>query len=81
MKLETMFDYVQLHGFPFNDKVKGIWKASDFLEIIFAFFEIFDMNKYLPRINYTTFMLSIYFLNFLVLLVILDIIYVSYSFK
>jgi hypothetical protein len=35
----------------------------------------------MPRINYVTFVMSIYFLDFLVLLIIIDIAYVSYSFS
>ncbi|KRX00216.1 hypothetical protein PPERSA_10715 [Pseudocohnilembus persalinus] len=37
-------------GFPFHDKVQGVWKATDFLGIIFDFFSVFDLQKYMPQI-------------------------------
>jgi len=39
------------------------------------------MQKYMPRINYFGFVASIYALDVVILLVILDILYVSYSFQ
>jgi hypothetical protein len=61
--------------------VKGVWKATDFLSIVFDIFEIFNLKKYLPNINYSSYLMSIYFLNIIVLLLIIDIVYVAYSFS
>lgn len=35
----------------------------------------------MPRINYNTYIIGVYFLVFLILLIILDIVYVSFSFS
>lgn len=40
-----------------------------------------SISNYLPSINYLTFIISVYFLLLVILLMILDIIYVSYSFS
>ncbi|EGR29894.1 PAS domain S-box family protein [Ichthyophthirius multifiliis] len=77
----TAMDYLQMHSFPFHQKITHIWKATEFLQIIFDFFDLFDLNKYLPRINYDIFITSVYFLDLIILLIILDIIFVSYSFS
>ncbi|EGR30840.1 PAS domain S-box family protein [Ichthyophthirius multifiliis] len=77
----TAMDYLQMHSFPFHQKITHIWKATDFLKIIFDFFYLFNINKYMPRINYFIFITSVYFLDFIIFLIILDIIFVSYSFS
>ncbi|CAD8062066.1 unnamed protein product [Paramecium sonneborni] len=79
--LQTAADYVQIHSFPFNQKIDYIWKASSFLEIVFTAFNILSIGNYLPTINYLTFILSVYFLLLIIFLMVLDIIYVSYSFS
>ncbi|EGR30164.1 PAS domain S-box family protein [Ichthyophthirius multifiliis] len=78
---QTGADYLQMHSFPFNDKIKHIWKATSFLEVVFAFFGLFDLKNYMPRINFDLYIVNVYSLNFLILLIIIDILYVSYSFS
>jgi hypothetical protein len=51
------------------------------LDNIFKFFRIFQISTYLPSVNYGAFIIGVYCLNLLVLAVILDILYVSYSFS
>lgn len=70
-----------MHSFPFHEKVKDIWKATGFLEFIFEFFNKFDPTNYVPRINYTTYIIGLYLLDMIILLIFIDILYVSYSFS
>ena len=70
-----------MHWFPFHRKISDIWKASSFLSIIFTIVGIFNITNYLPNINYLTFIVSVYILLGVILLIILDILYVSYSFS
>ena len=70
-----------MHGFPFNQTVNSIWKANSFLSIIFEIFNIFNITNYLPNISYRTFIISMYILEFIILLMIIDIFYVGYSFS
>ena len=71
-----------MHTFPFHEKMVKIWKASGFLEYIFELFAIFDIQKYLKfSISYEGYMIGVYLLNLLILLIIIDVIYVSYSFS
>lgn len=79
--LQTAIDYIQMHTFPFSDTINPIWKANSFLEIIFTIVGVFDIQNYLPRINYFTYIISVYFLLIVILLIIVDILYVSYSFS
>ncbi|KAL4452981.1 hypothetical protein ABPG73_000907 [Tetrahymena malaccensis] len=74
-------DYLQMFSFPFNKKLKHIWKATTFLDIIFSIFDLFNIQNYMPRINFYTYLAGVYLLVFIILLVILDILYVSYSFS
>ncbi|KAL4460691.1 hypothetical protein ABPG72_017167 [Tetrahymena utriculariae] len=77
----TGADYMQMHSFPFHAKLQHIWKATTFLKIIFEIFNVFQIKNYMPHINFTTYIMGIYFLDFIILLIILDILYVSYSFS
>lgn len=77
----TTLDYMQMHSFPFHVKLTHVWKASTFLQMIFDLFNVFNFNNYMPRINFNTYIAGVYFLDFVILLIILDIVYVSYSFS
>ena len=70
-----------MHEFPFHEKVEHIWKATDFLKLIFKVFAIFDIGRYMPTVNYSTFLLTIHSMNFLIFLILLDTMYVAYSFS
>lgn len=70
-----------MHAFPFYKKVYQFWKADQFITFVIDFFNYFQLQTYAPSINYGTYIISVYLMNFLVLLVILDILYVSYSFS
>ncbi|KAL4460692.1 hypothetical protein ABPG72_017168 [Tetrahymena utriculariae] len=77
----VIVDYLQMYSFPFNKKLKHIWKASTFLDIIFSIFDLFNIQNYMPSINFYTYLAGVYLLVFVILLIILDILYVSYSFS
>ncbi|KAL4452980.1 hypothetical protein ABPG73_000906 [Tetrahymena malaccensis] len=79
--LMTGVDYMQMHSFPFHAKLQHVWKATTFLQIIFQIFNVFHIKNYMPHINFSTYIIGIYFLDFIILLIILDILYVSYSFS
>lgn len=49
--------------------------------MIFEFFNIFNLSNYMPRINYSMYIASIYFMDIIILMIILDVLYVSYSFS
>jgi hypothetical protein len=51
------------------------------MTIIYKIIYIFNISNYLPNIGYTAFIVSMYFLDFIILLMIIDIFYVSYSFS
>ncbi|EAR82220.2 PAS domain S-box protein (macronuclear) [Tetrahymena thermophila SB210] len=81
MYFAVAVDYLQMFSFPFNKKLKHVWKATTFLDIIFQIFDLFNIQNYMPRINFYTYLAGVYLLVFVILLVILDILYVSYSFS
>jgi hypothetical protein len=41
--LNTVVDYAQMLGFPFNKQINNVWKASDFLAYIFEVFNFFSI--------------------------------------
>lgn len=49
--------------------------------MIFNAFNVVNLQNYMPRINFNTYIAGVYFLVFIILLIILDIVYVSYSFQ
>ena len=61
--------------------MQNLWKASGFLNLVFDIFAIFNLSKYMPRINYSMYIASIYVMDFIILLIILDVLFVSYSFS
>jgi hypothetical protein len=79
--VQTAADYIQMHTFPFNEKITFLWRANSFLEIIFDVVNVFNISNYMPRINYFTYIVSVYTMLFIILLIVLDILYVSYSFS
>lgn len=70
-----------MHNFPFAQKIYFLWKASTLLDFVFTVFNYVNISTYLPSINYETYMASVYILVFVILLMIIDILYVSYSFQ
>ncbi|CAD8148074.1 unnamed protein product [Paramecium pentaurelia] len=77
----TSLDYVQMHSFPFNNKILYIWKADSFLTNILNFVNVFSISTYVPNLSYFALLVSVYICLSAILLIILNIIYVSYSFS
>jgi len=66
----------------FDDKVVSAWKASEFLELVIAFMNKLNISKHFKvEINYVYYLVYFYATIFLVLLLIIDIIYVTYCFQ
>lgn len=70
-----------MHTFPFNDKIYYLWKADTFLTFMLTLVNLFNISTYIPNITYLTLLVSVYILLGIILLIIIDIIYVSYSFS
>lgn len=79
--IATAIDYLQMHAFPFHKKLEDIWKATSFLQSIFDIFNLFNIQNYMPSINFSTYIIGVYMLVFVILLILLDIVYVSISFS
>jgi len=80
--LNVGVDYLQMLAFNFNDKVSPIWKAQDFLDVIFSFFKFFSFEEYFgDAFTYTNYLVAFYLIVAAIILMIIDIIYVSYSFQ
>jgi hypothetical protein len=70
-----------MHSFPFNNKIIYIWKADSFLTNILNFVNVFSLSTYVPNLSYFTLLVSVYVCLGAILLIILNIFYVSYSFS
>jgi uncharacterized SAM-binding protein YcdF (DUF218 family) len=66
--------------FPFNPVVLAVWNNNT-LDGVTNFFKNFNVSSYLPGVDFSTFIILLYALIFLIILVICDIIYVAYSFS
>ena len=78
---ESGFDYLQMFAFPFNAAILSAWNGGQTLSNISDFFYIFNISTYLPTIGYSAFLAEVYTLIFAIILLIIDIVYVSYSFS
>lgn len=67
-------------SFPFNTVVMDVWNNNT-LNGITTFFNNFNVSSYMPGIGFSTFLVLLYALIFLIIIVICDIIYVAYSFS
>lgn len=80
--LEYGLDWIQMLQFPFDDKISAVWKSSGVLNIVFQFFNFFNLINYLQdAITWNTFVATFYITIVFIVLILLDIIYVSYSFQ
>ena len=68
-------------AFPFDGAVIAVWNAGDTLDNITGVIGSFNVSTYMPGIEFSTFLILLYSLIFMIILVILDIIYVAYSFS
>ena len=79
---ESGVDYLQMMQFPFDLTIIMVWNGGETLNNIFNFLTNFmAINNLMPGISYNAFLAILYLIIFSIVLVILDIIYVSYSFN
>src|SRR3990167_3357964 len=79
---ENITDYLQLLQFIFNQKIQTVWKADDVLNTIFTIGNFFAIAQYFSgTFTWTLYLVVFYFCIFCIILTVLDIIYVSYSFN
>lgn len=78
---ESGLDYLQIMAFPFQDLVIDAWNGGDSLSGLARFFKKLSISSYLPGAPYGVFLAMLYGLIFIIMLIILDIVYVSYSFS
>jgi hypothetical protein len=57
------------------------WNGGETLNNISGIFSKLNIMSYLPGVSFNTFLAMLYGLIFLIILVLIDIIYVSYSFS
>jgi hypothetical protein len=80
--LQTLFDYLQLIQFLFNDTLLPLWNSKDVFSQVFDFFAFFNISQYFNSVlTVELYLVIFYFFIFLILFILLDIIYVSISFK
>lgn len=78
---ESGIDYIQMMQFPFNFNIIMVWNGGETLNNIFNLLSaVLSINTLMPGINYTAFLIFLYLVIFSIVLIILDIVYVSYSF-
>lgn len=73
-------DYLQMMVFPFYWNVVQLWNGSVTLYNYSNWFCNFNISTLLPGVNFNSFLVAIYLSNFFVVLIVVDIVYVSYSF-
>jgi hypothetical protein len=81
LTLESGLDYLQIMAFPFNAIVIEGWNGGESLSGLSNFFKQFSIGSYLPGAPFSAFLVVLYGLIFIILLIIVDIVYVSYSFS
>lgn len=79
--LESGLDYLQIMAFPFHAVVIEGWNGGESLSGLARFFKQFSIGSYLPGAPFSAFLVVLYGLIFIILLIIVDIVYVSYSFS
>jgi hypothetical protein len=79
---EAVLEYLQVINFMFNEKVRPIWNSSSVFAGIISIITFFNIgDQFGTFMTETVFLIQFYFLVVLILLIMLDIIYVSISFK
>ena len=80
--LSTVPDYMQMAAFAFDNNISSVWKAQDFLGIVFQVFNFFQLGTYFKSaFTYTNFLISFYLCIAAIVLMLINILYVSYSFS
>jgi hypothetical protein len=70
-----------MFAFPFNDSIISVWNGGSTLGNITSFFNIVNVTTYLPSVDFNAYLALAYLLVVAIILIIVDIIYVSYSFS
>lgn len=74
-------DYLQILNFVFHEKIKRLWNSKKLFNDVLGIFAFFDMSRFYGGvITWNLYVIFFYILIGLILFIILDIIYVSYSF-
>lgn len=68
-------------AFPFNLVIISVWNGGQTLSSFVSILTNFNFGSYIPGVSFGTFIIMLYTLIFIIVLVIVDIIYVSYSFS
>jgi hypothetical protein len=68
-------------AFPFDNSVMAAWNGGDTLSKVSQIFSKLNIMTYLPGVSFNTFLILLYSLIALIIFVIIDIVYVSYSFS
>lgn len=80
--IETVFEYLQTINFIFNMKVRSIWRSSEVFSSIIKIVMFFNITDQFGNIvTKPVYLTQFYFLVAIIFLIVLDIIYVSISFK
>ena len=79
---ETALDYLQNLAFAFYEKIYSVWKASQLLNVIFNVFNFFQLQTYFgSAFTYTNYVIAFYLVVTVIILVFINITYVSYAFS
>jgi hypothetical protein len=79
---ETALDYLQNLAFAFYSKIYSVWKASQLLNVIFNIFNFFQLQTYFgSAFTYTNYVIAFYLIVTVIILVFINITYVSYAFS
>ena len=68
-------------SFPFDTLVISAWNGGASLTSLANLFNQFSIGTYLPGAPFGAFLAMLYGLIFIILLIVVDIVYVSYSFS
>lgn len=79
---ETALDYLQNLAFAFYEKIYSVWKASQLLNVVFNVFNFFQLQTYFgSAFTYTNYVIAFYLIVTVIILVFINITYVSYAFS
>lgn len=79
---ETGLEYLQTMNFMFSHQIQSIWNSSAVFSSLFSFFTFFNVtNQFGTIVTLPVYLFQFYFLVFVILFIMVDIIYVSISFK
>ena len=79
---EAGVDYLQNLAFAFNTKIESVWKASQLLDVATNVFNFFQLQTYFgDAFTYTNYTIAFYMIVAVIILVFINITYVSYAFS